>query len=105
MPASPWIGSIRTAAVLSPTASRRAAASLSGTEREPGSIGGRGRGGREGAIGAAVEVALEADDLRRLDAAAVRVLSGDLDRALVGLGAGVREEDAAAQARLGEPLG
>ena len=109
-PASPWIGSIRTAAVFSPTASRRASASLRGTERKPGSIGpsaslrGERRRRREGAVAAAVEVALEADDLRRRDAAAVGVLAGDLDRALVGLGAGVGEEDAAAEARLREPL-
>ena len=52
-----------------------------------------------------MEVALEADDLRRLDPAPVGVLAGDLDRALVGLGAGVGEEDPAAEARLGEALG
>ena len=42
-----------------------------------------------------MEVALEADDLRALDAAPVGVLAGDLDRALVGLGPRVGEEDPA----------
>ena len=46
-----------------------------------------------------------ADDLRRLDAAAVGVLAGELDRALVRLGPGVGEEDPAAEARLGQALG
>ena len=48
---------------------------------------------------------LEDDDLGPVDPATVGVLAGELDRALVRLGARVAEEDPAAEARLGEPLG
>jgi hypothetical protein len=52
-----------------------------------------------------VEGALEHDDLGRLDPAAVRMLSRQLDCALVRFGARVAEEGLAAQARLAKPLG
>jgi hypothetical protein len=45
------------------------------------------------------------DDLRRVDPALVGALADQLDRALVRLRTGVREEDRAAEGRLGEPLG
>ena len=76
-----------------------------GQHRRQVGVGGERRRSGERAVGAAVEVALEADDLGRGDAAPVGVLAGDLDRALVRLGARVGEEDAAAEARLREPLG
>ena len=110
MPASPWIGSIITAAVRSPTAARSASGSSRGTGAKPGSIGpSAGFAASLGVaaerpVGAAVEGALEADDLGLVDAAPVGVLAGQLDRALVRLGARVAEEDAAAEARLREPL-
>src|ERR1044072_5002666 len=102
MPASPWIGSIRTAAGVSPNASPLAQGRsvVEGNRAEArqhrGQVGvlGKLRRRRQGAVGATVEVALEADDLRRLDSAPVGVLACDLDRALVGLRPRVGEEDA-----------
>src|SRR5690606_7715122 len=50
-------------------------------------------GRREGGEGASMEGVLVDDDLGRLDAAAMAVEAGELDRRLVGLQARVAEED------------
>ena len=66
---------------------------------------GETRGRRERAQGAAVEAAVEADDLRVDVVAGAGVLARELDRALRRLRARVAEEDLAAEARLAQALG
>ena len=74
-PASPWIGSIITAAVRSPTAARSASGSSRGTATKPARqrpeevVAGEPRRRRERAQRAAVEGAVEDDDLGLVDAA------------------------------------
>ncbi len=109
-PASPWIGSMITAAVRGPIAANRpsvvtADGDETGRQRpKRSSRASRGVAVRAPSV-PAVKAAVEGDDLRPPDPDAVGALAGELDRALAGLGAGVAQEDGAAQARLGEALG
>ena len=98
MPVSPWIGSSSTAAVplVDRGRERLGVVARHGDEagherRERLLLVGLGRG-RQRAHRAPVEGALEHDDL-----AAAPALAGQLDRGLVGLGAGVAQEHARAR--------
>ena len=112
MPPSPWIGSIRIAAVSGPIAAFRASRSLEGHLVEAFDLGAealqvlRLAAGRDGGQGPAVEGALERDDAEALGVA-VRgmVLAGHLDGRLVGLGAGIGEEHHVREGVLDQALG
>ena len=97
-PASPWIGSRKTAATVSSTAARSASTSPNGMCSTPPGSGSNGvavgvlRGQGQGAHGAAVEGALQGDDLGARRSRRCRVAPGQLERGLVGFGAGVGEE-------------
>ena len=97
-PDSPWTGSISTAAVMSSTASGISAAgdrAEARHERRERRLLGLLRRRRQRAVRAAVERAVGDDDV-----AARARLAHELDRRLVGLGAGVAEEHDAAERAL-----
>ena len=112
-PASPWIGSISTAAVFGVMAARTASRSPYGHRDEARGegavvvVGDRVVGERDDGGGAAVEVAGGDDDLGAVERDAldlVRPLAGDLDGRLDGFGAGVHRQHHLGAGQLGEVM-
>ena len=109
MPDSPWIGSSRIAAVRSVTAARSASTSLIGTWRKPSGRGANGSwyfGWPVAASEPSVrpwKEPVERDDLER--STLLPGTPGELDGGLVGLRAGVGEEDAVERRAVDQRLG